>query len=75
MKAYTVDSKSAAFRSSIQETETTDTNHASNINAGPRQIFENTVANRRDIAALQNTKIQFALNAQDGGLDIIVKED
>ncbi len=75
MKAYTVDSKSAAYRSSIQETETTDTNHASNINAGPRQIFENTVANRRDITALQNAKVQFALNATDGGLDIIVKED
>lgn len=70
MKAYTVDSASAVYRSSVQETETTDTNHASNINAGPRQIFENTVANRRDIKVLQK-----ALAAAQGGAaaDLVYK--
>lgn len=54
MKDYKVESASAVYRDTIQVTETTDTNHADNINYAPKQIYENTVANRRDIETLQN---------------------
>lgn len=37
MKKYTVDPKTAAYSESIEITETTDTNHADNINAAPKQ--------------------------------------
>ena len=43
MKKYTVDPKTAAYSESIEITETTDTNHADNINAAPKQLMANTV--------------------------------
>jgi hypothetical protein len=75
MKDYKVDSNSAVYSDTIKVTETTDTNHASNINEGPKQLLSNTVANRRDITALQNAKAQLAFDSSDGGLNIIIKED
>lgn len=75
MKKYTVSSGSAAYSDSIQITETTDTNHASNINQAPMQLLENTVENHRRIVALENAKVQFAIDSSDGGLNIIVKEE
>ena len=44
MKSYKVNEADAVFSESINITETTDTNHADNINAAPKEIFENTVA-------------------------------
>lgn len=41
MKDYTVERPS--FSKSIKVTETTDTNHANNINAAPKQLLENTL--------------------------------
>jgi hypothetical protein len=72
MKAYKP--SSATYKDSIPIVETTDTNHASNINAGPMCAFENTIANRRDITKIQNAKAQLAFDESDGGLNIIIKE-
>lgn len=41
MKDYTVERPT--FHTSIEVTETTDTNHADNINAAPKQLLENTL--------------------------------
>ena len=38
------------------------------------KIFENTIANRRDITQIQNAKAQLAFDESDGGLNIIIKE-
>ena len=46
MKKYTVDPKTAAYSESIEITETTDTNHADNINA---------IENRKVQAAFDET--------------------
>ena len=75
MKKYTVGSDSAVYSDSIQITETTDTNHASNINQAPMQLLENTVENHRRIVAIENAKVQLVLDDADGGLNIIVKEE
>lgn len=75
MKDYKVDQKTAVYSDSIPITETTDTNHASNINAGPMQLAQNTAANRREIVALQNAKAQLAFDESDGGLNIVIKEE
>ena len=45
MKKYTVDPKTAAYSDSIEITETTDTNHADNINQAPKQLMANTAEN------------------------------
>lgn len=74
MKDYTVKSESAVYSDTMKIVETTDTNHASNINEGPMRAFENTVANRRDITAIQNAKAQLAFDDSDGGLNIVIKE-
>ena len=37
------------FKNEIMITETGDPGHADNINAGPIQIFENTLANKEEI--------------------------
>lgn len=52
MKEYTHDSP--VFHNSIQITEPTDTSHADNINAGPKQLLENTLALRNMINSLKN---------------------
>lgn len=75
MKKYTVGSDSAVYSDSIQITETTDTNHASNINQAPIQLLKNTVENHRRIVAIENAKVQLAFDDADGGLNIIVKEE
>ncbi|MBQ9720314.1 MAG: hypothetical protein IJV64_06420 [Oscillospiraceae bacterium] len=54
MKDFSIESAAAEYRETIKITETTDTNHADNINYAPKQIFENTVANRRDLENLQD---------------------
>ena len=61
MKDYTVKSETAVFSDTMKITETTDSNHASNINAGPMCVFENTIA-------------QLTFDESDGGLNIIIKE-
>ena len=68
MKDYTVKSETAVFSDTMKITETTDSNHASNINAGPMCAFENTIANRRDITKIQNAKAQLAFDESEGGL-------
>lgn len=75
MKDYKVNQDNAVFSETIKVTEPTDTNHASNINAGPMKLLENTVANRREIIALQNAKAQLAFDESDGGLNIVIKEE
>lgn len=59
MKSYTVESP--AFSDSIQITETTDMAHADNINAGPKQLLENTLANKESI-----DKIEEIINEPNG---------
>ena len=61
MTNYTVASSDATFHSIIRVTQTTDTNHAENINAAPKMVFENTLVNRRDIAALENSVVQMEI--------------
>lgn len=53
MKSYKVNEADAVFSESINITETTDTNHADNINAAPKEIFENTVALNREVKAIK----------------------
>lgn len=50
MKNYTIDNPE--FSSNITICETTDTNHADNINAAPIQLLQNTLSNRAIIARL-----------------------
>lgn len=58
MKEYTLeDNREPGFHNAIKVTETTDTNHADNINAGPKQIFENTVYNKKSIEELKNRSV------------------
>ena len=75
MKKYTVDPKTAAYSESIAITETTDTNHADNINQAPKQLMANTAENHRRIIAIENRKVQAAFDETDGGLNFIIKED
>lgn len=53
MKSYKVNEADAVFSESINITETTDTNHADNINAAPKEIFENTVALNREVKTIK----------------------
>ncbi len=55
MKDYTSDSP--VFSETIQIPETTDTNHADNINHAPLQIFENTLVNEKNIAELKEAAL------------------
>ena len=75
MKKYSVDPKSAAYSDSIEITETTDTNHADNINQAPKQLLANTVENHSRIVAIENRKVQAVYDDSDGGLNFIIKED
>lgn len=50
MKEYT--SNEPVFSAAIQVVETTDPAHADNINAAPKQLLQNTIANRLAIAGL-----------------------
>ncbi len=51
MKSYTV--SEPKFAKNITIPETTDTNHADNINSGPKQLLQNTLVNRQDIEQAQ----------------------
>ena len=53
MKSYKVNEADAVFSESVNITETTDTNHADNINAAPKVVFENTVALNREVKAIK----------------------
>ena len=53
MKSYKVNEADAIFSESVNITETTDTNHADNINAAPKTVFENTVALNREVKAIK----------------------
>lgn len=57
MKTFSISKAVARFLDAIQITETTDTNHADNINYAPKQVYENTLANRREIEALQDSRV------------------
>ena len=45
MKAYKP--SSATYKDSIPIVETTDTNHADNVNQAPKQLIENDIALKR----------------------------
>ena len=47
MKPYT--ESEPVFSESIQVTEPTDPAHADNINAGPKQLLQNTLVNKKEI--------------------------
>ena len=51
MKSYTV--SEPKFAKGITIPEPTDTNHADNINSGPKQLLQNTLVNRQDIEKAQ----------------------
>lgn len=52
MKDYT--NSNAGFSNKIKILETSDTNHADNINTTTRQLLDNTVANNREITTVKN---------------------
>lgn len=60
MKDYT--SNEPTFSSKIQVVETTDPAHADNINAAPKQLLQNTLANRQVLEGL------FGFNYEGNGL-------
>ena len=53
MKSYKVNEADAVFSESVNITETTDTNHADNINEAPKTVFENTVVLNREVKAIK----------------------
>ena len=59
MKDYT--ENEPVFSESIQVTEPTDPAHADNINAGPKQLLQNTLVNRKEIEDLKqgNNEVAF----------------
>ena len=69
MKKYSIDIAEAEFREQITITETTDTNHADNINAAPKQVYENTLANRRELQDLKKNilPVVFSTTPPDHG--------
>ena len=62
MRKYT--KLNPTFMNEIMITETGDPGHADNINAGPKQIFENTLANKEEIEKgdSQNRIVTFTSN-------------
>lgn len=59
MKPYT--ESEPVFSESIQITEPTDPAHADNINAGPKQLLQNTLVNKKEIEDLKqgNNEVEF----------------
>ena len=59
MKPYT--ESEPVFSESIQVTEPTDPAHADNINAGPKQLLQNTLVNTKEIEDLKqgNNEVEF----------------
>lgn len=56
MKSYSASDK-PSFSSSISIVEPTDPAHADNINAAPKQLLENTAANRNEITELKKESL------------------
>ena len=52
MKNYTIENE-PVFSESIRVTETSDPAHAENINVAPKQLLENTLANRNVIKEIE----------------------
>lgn len=68
MKDYT--NSNAGFSNKIKILETSDTNHADNINTTTRQLLDNTVANNREIEAVKNK-----LGTVESGAGVNVQPD
>lgn len=63
MESYTIDTPE--FSTNITISETTDTNHADNINIAPKQLLQNTLVNRDNIEALQQAVQEVYQNANE----------
>lgn len=63
MESYTIDTPE--FSTNITISETTDTNHADNINTAPKQLLQNTLVNRDNIEALQQDVQEVYQNANE----------
>lgn len=68
MKEYT--NSNAKFSNKIQILETSDTNHADNINTTTSQLLDNTVANNREITTVKNK-----LGTVEAGAGVNVQSD
>lgn len=68
MKEYT--NSNAKFSNKIQILETSDTNHADNINTTTSQLLDNTVANNREITTVKNK-----LGTVEAGAGVNVQPD
>ncbi|MCI8962968.1 MAG: hypothetical protein HFG37_04555 [Eubacterium sp.] len=62
MKDYS--NSNAGFSNTIKILETSDTNHADNINTTTRQLLDNTVANNREITTVKNKLGTIAAGAE-----------
>ena len=62
MKKYT--NNNPQFFDEIDVVETTDPNHADNINKADKQVLENTLVNRQDIQQLDKNKVD-KINGKD----------
>ncbi len=69
MKDYT--SVNPVFSTKIRIVETTDPAHADNVNAAPRQLLQNTLANRAAIMALAGS-YNWEYDAENESLRITV---
>ena len=66
MKAYKP--SSATYKDSIPIVETTDTNHADNVNQAPKQLIENDIALKEQMDQANPTVSQrIAWKTNDGG--------
>ena len=68
MKDYT--NSSAEFSNTIKILETSDTNHADNINTTTKQLLDNTIANNREITSAKNK-----LETIEEGAEVNVQPD
>lgn len=68
MKDYT--NSNAEFSNKIKILETSDTNHADNINTTTRQLLDNTVANNRELTTVKNK-----LGTVEAGAGVNVQPD
>lgn len=65
MKNYTVEND-PVFSESIRVTETSDPAHAENINAAPKQLLENTLANKAAIEEIKQGEQEVAFEDYTG---------
>ena len=71
MKEYTV-KEEPVFSDSILVTEATDPAHADNVNAGPKQLLENTLALKKEMS-VSLSGLKFAVN--DSGILTVTYDD